>query len=89
MAYSSDVVEFPTKSLEILSNLEYWIVDALRLTPHPTHAHLDLTLKWIDEYKCKKGETLEKCWKKASVKGEWRHPDRGGPYHTDRYGLRH
>jgi len=54
VAYSSDVVEFPTKSLEILSNLEYWIVDALRLTPHPTHAHLDLTLKWIDEYKCKK-----------------------------------
>ena len=24
-----------------------WIVDALRRKPHPTHAHLDLTLSWI------------------------------------------
>ena len=54
VAYSSDVVEFPDKSLKIINNLEYWIVDALRITPHPTHAHLDLTLKWINDYECKK-----------------------------------
>ena len=24
-----------------------WAVDALRRTPHPTHAHLEKTLSWI------------------------------------------
>jgi phosphoribosyl 1,2-cyclic phosphate phosphodiesterase len=28
---------------------DLWIVDALRRNPHPTHAHLDLTLSWIEE----------------------------------------
>ena len=54
IAYSSDVVDFPDKSLKYISNLDYWIVDALRITPHPTHAHLDKTLQWIKEYNCKK-----------------------------------
>jgi phosphoribosyl 1,2-cyclic phosphate phosphodiesterase len=30
-----------------LGGLDTWIVDALRRSPHPTHAHLDLTLQWI------------------------------------------
>jgi phosphoribosyl 1,2-cyclic phosphate phosphodiesterase len=47
VAYSSDVVDFPPVALEALAGLKVWIVDALRLTPHPTHAHLDLTLEWI------------------------------------------
>ena len=54
IAYSSDVVDFPDKSLKYIYNLDYWIVDALRITPHPTHAHLDKTLQWIKEYNCKK-----------------------------------
>jgi phosphoribosyl 1,2-cyclic phosphate phosphodiesterase len=28
-----------------------WIVDALRYRPHPTHAHLDRTLEWIERLK--------------------------------------
>ena len=53
IAYSSDVVDFPNKSLNYLSNLDYWIVDALRVTPHPPHAHLDKTLQWIKDFNCK------------------------------------
>ena len=34
-------------ALPHLQNLDCWIVDALRRTPHPTHAHLDMTLGWI------------------------------------------
>ena len=35
------------ESWPVLSGLECWIVDALRYKPHPTHAHLALTLEWI------------------------------------------
>jgi phosphoribosyl 1,2-cyclic phosphate phosphodiesterase len=47
VAYSSDLVDLPDESLEMLTGLEVWIVDALRYTPHPTHAHLARTLDWI------------------------------------------
>ena len=51
VAYSSDIVGFPDTALPVLENLDVWIVDALRLTPHPTHAHLEMALEWIDRLK--------------------------------------
>ena len=47
LAYSSDVVDFPEPVFEALEGLDVWIVDALRYTPHPTHAHVDRALEWI------------------------------------------
>lgn len=47
LAYSTDVSGFPEASWEALADLDLWIVDALRYEPHPTHAHLALTLEWI------------------------------------------
>ena len=47
LAYLPDAVEIPPESWPHLENLDVWIVDALRRKPHPTHAHLDLTLQWI------------------------------------------
>lgn len=47
IAYSSDVVDLPETSFAALTNLDVWIVDALRYTPHPTHAHVDKALEWI------------------------------------------
>jgi phosphoribosyl 1,2-cyclic phosphate phosphodiesterase len=47
VAYSSDVVALPESAFEALQGLDVWIVDALRDTPHPTHAHVDLALAWI------------------------------------------
>jgi phosphoribosyl 1,2-cyclic phosphate phosphodiesterase len=41
------VVDFPAEAEAALSGLEVWIIDALRITPHPTHAHLEKTLAWI------------------------------------------
>jgi phosphoribosyl 1,2-cyclic phosphate phosphodiesterase len=49
VAYSSDVVGLPPESINALKNLDVWIVDALRYTPHPTHAHLARTLEWVEE----------------------------------------
>ena len=34
-----------------LQGLDVFIVDALRDTPHPTHAHVARSLEWIEELK--------------------------------------
>lgn len=47
VAYSSDVDGLDEAAFVALEGLDVWIVDALRETPHPSHAHLDLTLQWI------------------------------------------
>lgn len=48
VAYSSDVVDLPESAFEALKGVDVWIVDALRWRPHPTHAHVDLALSWIE-----------------------------------------
>lgn len=48
VAYSSDVVALDEKAFAALAGVEVWIVDALRRRPHPTHAHLERALEWID-----------------------------------------
>lgn len=51
VAYSSDVVNLDAAAFAALARLDVWIVDALRYTPHPTHAHLERTLEWIARLK--------------------------------------
>ncbi len=51
VAYSSDVRDLPPESLAALQDLDIWIVDALRYTPHPTHFSVDDTLAWIRRLK--------------------------------------
>ena len=51
VAYSSDVVDFPPESLAALQGLEVFVVDALRDSPHPTHAHVAKALAWIEALK--------------------------------------
>jgi len=53
-AYSTDVNNFPDESLQLLESLDVWVVDCLRREPAPTHAHLDLTLEWIERLKPKR-----------------------------------
>lgn len=47
LAYLPDVVEIPQSAWPALEGLETWILDALRRKPHPTHAHIALSLEWI------------------------------------------
>jgi phosphoribosyl 1,2-cyclic phosphate phosphodiesterase len=51
IAYSSDVVGLPEESFAILEGVRTWIVDALQIKAHASHAHLDLTLDWISRVK--------------------------------------
>jgi phosphoribosyl 1,2-cyclic phosphate phosphodiesterase len=47
VAYSSDADNLDDAAFAALEGVECWIVDALRKTPHPSHAHLEKTLAWI------------------------------------------
>ncbi|MEM9320162.1 MAG: MBL fold metallo-hydrolase [Pseudomonadota bacterium] len=49
LAYLPDVSAIPDQAWPMLADLDCWIVDALRRTPHPTHAHLERTLGWISQ----------------------------------------
>lgn len=54
IAYSSDVVGLSDEAFAALRGLDVWIVDALRHEPHPSHAHVAMTLDWIAEIKPKR-----------------------------------
>ena len=49
LAYAPDVVGIYPESWHLLEGLDIWIVDALRRKPHPSHAHLAMTLDWIEK----------------------------------------
>ena len=51
VGYANDVVMLPEESLRALEGVEVLIVDAMRYRPHPTHAHLDRALEWIERLK--------------------------------------
>lgn len=51
MAYSTDLVDLPEESWTVLTGLRLWIVDCLRDEPHPTHAHFDKVMGWVERLK--------------------------------------
>lgn len=51
IAYSPDVSAIPAESIGYFSDLRLWIIDALRIAPHPTHFHLEAALDWIARMK--------------------------------------
>jgi len=54
LAYSSDVNVLDEAAFAALAGVECWIVDTLRYTPHPSHAHLAQSLEWIARVKPKR-----------------------------------
>ena len=48
-AYSTDVVRLDERAFDALAGVDTWMVDCGRIEPpHPVHAHLALTLEWIE-----------------------------------------
>ena len=47
IAYVNDVVRLEEAAFAALDGVDTMIVDAMRYTPHPTHAHVELALKWV------------------------------------------
>ena len=54
LAYSPDISDIPVASLPLLQDLDVWIVDALRFTPHPSHFSVKQALEWIERLKPKR-----------------------------------
>ena len=47
--YLPDVAEIYDDAWPLLEGLDCLVIDALRRSPHPTHAHLEKTLEWIEQ----------------------------------------
>lgn len=54
VAYSPDVSALPLESEPLLKDLDLWIIDALRYTPHPSHFSLKEALEHIQRLKAKR-----------------------------------
>jgi len=50
-AYSCDLSGIPPESVDIVSDLDVWILDALRPAPHPSHLSLAEALEHVDRFK--------------------------------------
>ena len=48
IVYANDVVRIPEEAFPLMQGASVMIVDAMRYRPHPTHAHLDRALEWIE-----------------------------------------
>ncbi len=46
LGYAIDFHEMTEAMAALYANLDLWICDCLRRTPHPTHAHLDAVIGW-------------------------------------------
>lgn len=49
MAYITDMTGLPDESLKALSGITHLVMNALRITPHPTHQSLEEALKKIEQ----------------------------------------
>jgi len=54
IAYLPDVAEIYDDAWDELQDLDCWILDTLRYTPHPTHSHLSQSLDWIERVGAKR-----------------------------------
>ena len=45
--YSPDLNAIPDESVRFVQDLDLWIIDALRYSPHPSHFSLAESLEWI------------------------------------------
>jgi phosphoribosyl 1,2-cyclic phosphate phosphodiesterase len=48
LAYLPDVSAMTDEAWRAVSDLDCWVLDALRRQPHPTHVHLERSLEWIE-----------------------------------------
>ncbi|UXU73641.1 MULTISPECIES: MBL fold metallo-hydrolase [unclassified Paracoccus (in: a-proteobacteria)] len=55
LVYLPDVLSIPEEAWPTIMGCDVFICDALRRTPHPSHAHLALAVEWIARSGCRQG----------------------------------
>jgi phosphoribosyl 1,2-cyclic phosphate phosphodiesterase len=55
LVYTPDISGMPEEAFQAVNGASVWIVDALREKPHPTHAHLDAALAWLQRAAVRQG----------------------------------
>ena len=50
-AYLTDMSDIPAESLALLEGLDVLVLDALRWEPHPSHSHLERSLRYVEMLK--------------------------------------
>ncbi|TRO96166.1 MBL fold metallo-hydrolase [Glycocaulis profundi] len=55
LVYTPDISAMPDAAFQAVDGASVWIVDALREKPHPTHAHLDAALVWLERAAVRQG----------------------------------
>jgi phosphoribosyl 1,2-cyclic phosphate phosphodiesterase len=53
-AYSCDLSGMPAETADALTDLDVWVVDALRYRPHPSHFSVADALQWIERLRPKR-----------------------------------
>jgi len=48
-AYSTDVVNMPPESFDLLDGIKVWVIGTLVDTPHPTHADVEKAIGWVKD----------------------------------------
>ena len=51
IAYSTDLTALNEAAFRVVEGAETWIIGTLTDRPHPTHAHVDKALTWIERVK--------------------------------------
>jgi phosphoribosyl 1,2-cyclic phosphate phosphodiesterase len=54
LGYATDISGMTAEVERLYAGLNLWIVDALRRRPHPSHAHVDVVLGWIERLRPKR-----------------------------------
>ena len=55
IAYSTDFVDLPPESIDILRGVKVWVVDSLKRDPHPTHANVATALRLLEKVRPERG----------------------------------
>ncbi len=53
LCYSPDISDIPVESVEVMQNLDCWVVDALQYKPHISHFSVSESLEWVIRLKPK------------------------------------
>lgn len=54
LAYCNDLNALPPETMKALEGIDIFIIDALRYTPHPSHANVDQALAWSRALKARR-----------------------------------